>query len=234
MRRYLCRSVLCALAVLIVGPAAAAQARPTPRLVPVKVVHGIPGGALLGESFRPLYESTTGQTPCLALGRRGEILGFGPGSAGAVCTVKPGTPILIAGFSASCSDFELAPFAADLPEAQRACALKFLQASDFDPAVPDPAFSDLVSIDGGPQVQLQSPAFLLRSPALEATGVEGALFVERNAGEQGTFAVAGYAALLRPLPPGTYEVSFETIFAGTLFEGTVTVRVVPPGRGRGR
>ena len=104
-------------------------------------------------------------------------------------------------------------------EDQRQCVLGFLRATPFD--------AILVSIDGGPPVNVGVDSFL----AVSGQGTvdlpdPNILSVPGN--RQATFVAAAYSVLIRPLPPGTHTI-IVTIVGGP-FDGTINravVNVVP-------
>jgi hypothetical protein len=137
---------------------------------------------------------------CWDLG--GTVAPLAPGGVES-CTVKPGTKLFVAGFTAECSTFE----GNGTTEAElRTCARK----SDLQAA-------PTVTLDGRsvPLAEAETPLLNIVLPA-------GNLF-DKSAGTSGLSVGHGWVALLHPLPPGTH-----TIVIGVTVPTTTTI-VVKPG-----
>ena len=193
-----------------------------------KRLAGFTAGQLVGEEFRQILElpldanplAGTGDT-CLSAGHHDKVLipwTTSAPAAPAVCNVKPGTPVFFSTLFADCSSVEPPPFFGVTEEEQRQCVLDFLQPAPFDAIV--------VSIDGGPPVNIGLESFLAVSgqgtvelPDPNVLGVPG--------NRQATFVAGAYSALVRPLPPGSHTIAV-TIEGGP-FAGTfrAVINVVP-------
>jgi hypothetical protein len=192
-----------------------------------KRLAGFTAGQLLGEEFRQILELPPDANPllgngdnCLSTGREDKVLILWTTPAPAdpsVCNVKPGTPVFFSSLFAECSTVEPPPFFGVTEEEQRQCALDFLQTTPFE--------AILVSIDGGPPVDIGLDSFLAISGQGTLELSDSNIFGVPE--QQATFVAAGYSALVRPLPPGSHTITV-TIVGGPL-AGTnrAVVNVVP-------
>ena len=194
-----------------------------------KRVAGFTAGELLGEEWHQLLELPLDANPyagtgdnCLSAGHKDKILivwTTGEPAPAAVCNVKPGTPVFFFALGGECSSAEPPPFFGETEQEQRECTLGFLRATPFD--------AILVSIDGGSPVNIGLDRFIAVSgqgtvdlPDPNILGVAG--------NRQATFVASAYAALVRPLPPGSHTITVTIV--GGPFGGTTTravVNVVP-------
>ena len=131
---------------------------------------------------------------------------------GRTCTVPVGTMLLLPVINVECSNLELPPFFGATPAARAEC----VEADLF-------AYDDLeVAIDGKRINNIDR--FDVTSPDFAFTGVPG-----NPVGILGNgFATSrGIFVMLRPLPPGTYTVTFAGSFPGIGFtaSGTYTITV---------
>jgi hypothetical protein len=200
-----------------------------------KRVAGVTAGQLLGEEWRQLLELSPDANPylgkgdnCLSAGHRDKVLIVWTTLAPkppAACNVKPGTPVFFYALGGECSSVEAPPYFGATEEEQRRCIVDSLRATPFD--------AILVSIDGGPPVNIGVESFLAVSgqgtvdlPDPNILGVPG--------NPQATFVAAAYAALLRPLPPGNHTIAVTIV--GGAFAGPPTRAVVNvvPGLKRSR
>jgi hypothetical protein len=143
-----------------------------------------------------------GGSGCIDLG--GTLAPFAGGAVFS-CTVKPGTKLFIAGYSAECSTWE----GNGETEAElRQCAHDAVL--DVAPVAP------MVTVDGRalPLEGIETP--LMEDIVLPADNLFGV-----PAGEPGLSVGFGWVALVNPLPPGTH-----TITDGSTFTTTI---VVQPG-----
>ena len=192
-----------------------------------KRLAGFTAGQLIGEQLRQVLElpldvnPAAGADNCLSAGHKKKVLLLWTRRAPEeepVCNVKPGTPVFFYGLGGDCSDVESDPFFGATEEEQRQCMLDFLRPTPFD--------AILVSIDGGPPVNIGLDNFLAVSeqgtvdlPDPNILGVPG--------NQSATFVAAGYVALVRPLRPGTHRITVTIVggpFAGT---NSAVVNVVP-------
>ena len=192
-----------------------------------KRLAGFTAGQLLGEEWRQLLELPPDANPllgngdkCLSAAHDDKVLILWTTPAPAaptVCNVKPGTPVFFYTTGGECSSVEDPPFFGATEEEQLQCVLDFLQATPFD--------AILVSIDGGPPVNIGLESFLAISeqgtvelPDPNILGVPE---------EQATFVAGAYSALVRPLPPGSHTITVTIdggVFAGTF---RAVINVVP-------
>jgi hypothetical protein len=70
----------------------------------------------------------------------------------------------------------------------------------------NPASAILVSLDGGPPINIATERFLAISPQLTVDLAEPN-FVGAPGGQRTTFAVAGYQAMIRPLSTGSHTIT---------------------------
>jgi hypothetical protein len=118
------------------------------------------------------------------------------GSVSRSCTLPAGTSILVPLINVECSSLEPPPFFGATPAERRTCAEGFAN-----------AFSDLfLTINGVPVGDLMS-RFRVQSQFFAFSPVEGNIFGITPPGTGGSVS-DGYWALIGPLAPGTYGVSF--------------------------
>jgi hypothetical protein len=203
--------------VLCATPAAVAGARGEGRIQPADHVRGSTGGELLAEWWVKVAEQPLGQNPfeglgerCLVLGRKGGVLG--PVTGPTTCTVQAGTPVLLIGFTAECSDVEEPPAFAKGEQAQQACAEEQNQGR---------AEATLVTLDGGTPVNIQRDRFELVSPQTMFELPENNIF--GVPGQEVTFAAHAWAAVIRGLRPGSHVVEMQFVGTGST---TLTLDVV--------
>jgi hypothetical protein len=135
--------------------------------------------------------------------------------------VKPGTPIFLFAFFNECSDLET-PFRTEA--AQRQCAVEGLRMLAADLGIE----AILVSIDGGPSIDIFSDRYLAVSPQMTANLPEDNIL--GVPAQTTTFVAAGWVAMIRPLPPGTHTIRLEIVQSGDDFVTEAIVEVVPGGR----
>jgi hypothetical protein len=196
-----------------------------------KRVAGFTSGQLLGEEWRQLIELPLDANPlagtgndCLSAGHRPKVLIVWTTTAPAdpaVCDVKPGTPVFFQTLGGECSSVEPEPFFGETERDQRRCILGFLRTTPFN--------AILVTIDDRRPVNIGLERFIAVSrqgkvhlPDPNVFGVPG--------NRRATFVAGGYAALPRPLRPGTHTITVTTVggpFAGT---NRAVVNVVPGHR----
>jgi len=157
----------------------------------------------------------TGGDPCIVLG--GRIVSPFAGGEEFTCTVRPGTRILVVGWSSECSTVEEAPFHGDDEVSLRACA------RSADAGLQTPT----VTLDGRP-VHLTEVETALLDFMLPAGHIfDSAL----PAGTAGQSVGHGWVVLLHPLPPGSHVIHIENegMYLGQPFESvnTTTIEVVP-------
>jgi hypothetical protein len=166
-------------------------------LVPVRHVGGVSAGELLGENWASVYVQPPGPgAPCTTLAG-GRVLPLGPAGGTLACTATTRTRLLVLGMSSACSDAEPPPFYAVGEAAQQACAL----------AVDETFTAILVTVDGGPAVDIRNPRFEVFSPQMTVD-----LPAENIFGlPPGTTTLAAHAwmALVRRLPPGRHIITIE-------------------------
>ena len=213
---------------MVAGSPAQAVAKDSGVADASKRVAGFTAGQLLGEEFRQILELPPDANPllgngdnCLSAGHKDKvlILWTTPAPAApAVCNVKPGTPVFFSTIFAECSSVEDPPFFGATEEEQRQCVLAFLQATPFD--------AILVSIDGGPSVNIGLDRFLAVSgqgtvelPDPNILGVPG--------NRQATFVAGAYSALVRPLPPGSHTITVTIVGGDLAGTNRAVVNVVP-------
>jgi hypothetical protein len=144
-----------------------------------------------------------GGSGCIDLG--GTLAPFAGGPVFS-CTVKPGTKLFIAGYSAECSTWEgNGETDAELRQCARQAVL------DVAPVAP------MVTVDGRalPLEGIETP--LMEDIVLPADNIFGV-----PAGEPGLSVGFGWVALVHPLPPGTHTITDNP----TTFTTTI---VVQPG-----
>ncbi len=232
MRRFLWTSgiaVAAAMLVAMIG-APALAAKPAERtLVPASGrLAGITGGELLGEEIRQLFEIPAAENPltgagdsCFAAGPHSKILIVWTRPEAPTCTVKPGTPIFLFAFFNECSEVENA---LQTEAEQRQCAVEGLVrfAANFG------FEAILISVDGGPAIDILSDRYLAVSPQMTANLPEDNILGVPT--QATTFVAAGWVAMLRPLPPGTHTIRVEIVQAGDDFVSEAIIQVVPGHR----
>lgn len=210
--------------VLCAVPVAAAKPPGGAVIKPVHSSGGLSPGELLGRSWAVTFESAPGAfvDECIPLGKGGKVAFPLPGEDfTSFCTVKPGTPIMVAPGS-ECSDVEEEPFFGDDAAAQRACALAF-----------DEEFfvSATMSVDGGSPVNILTPRFELFSPQMTVDLPEDNVFGIPP--QTMTFVAHGWAVMIGGLTPGEHTITIAvTTSDGVETTAVLTVDVVPPGRAR--
>jgi hypothetical protein len=216
-----------AMLLAMVGAPALAKQPADKKLVPASGrLAGFTGGELLGEEIRQLLEIPAAENPfagagdsCFAAGNNNNVLIVWTRPVAPTCTVRPGTAIFLFAFFNECSDVET-PFQTEAD--QRQCALEGLRQLAMLDAI-------LVSIDGGPPINIFSDRYLAVSPQMTANLPEdNILGVPAQAT---TFVAAGWVAMIRPLPPGTHTIRVEVVrLDGTSFVSQAIVEVVPGHR----
>jgi hypothetical protein len=205
-------------------PAAVAQAAPPggASLTPVHRAGGLSGSELFGESWAVTMDPAVFGT-CISLGPQGNVIApiASIEELEVSCTVKPGTPLYIS-FGSECSDVEEPPFFGADAEAQRECALAFNE--EFFVAAS-------LSVDGGEPVNTRAPRFAVVSPQMTVDlPPDNILGVPP---QTATFVAAGWAMMLRGLPPGEHTIEGAiTDVNGFTSVAVITIDVVPPGRAR--
>jgi hypothetical protein len=190
---------------------------------------GFTGGELLGEEIRQLLEIPVADNPfagagesCFAAGRKDKVLIVWTRPEPPTCTVKPGTPIFLFAFFNECSNVE-PPFPTEAAK-QRQCAVEGLR----ELAAGLGLEAILVSIDGGPSIDILSDRYLAVSPQMTANlPDDNILGVPAQAT---TFVAAGWVAMIRPLPPGTHTIRVEIVRSGDVSVSEAIVEVVPGHR----
>jgi hypothetical protein len=236
MLRRLCLAALIAAisALALAGPASAhpvahAAAPQERHLVPAAGrLAGLTGGQLIGEETRQLLELPATENPlagagesCFRAGHRGKVLILWTrpaDQAPAECTVKPGTSVFLFGAWAFCDEVEPDPFFAVGEEAQRRCAVEDLRTLLGVDAI-------LVTVDGGPPIDIASERFLAVSPQGTAQLPDDNIL--GVPAQETTFVTAGYVAMLRPLPPGEHTITVEVVGGPLAGTTSATVTVAP-------
>jgi hypothetical protein len=210
--------------VLVVVVVALGVAAPSAAAVPGKQL-----GNTLGAMWKKVLETPTPQNPfggggplCVDLG--GVVAPFGA-SDSITCTVKPGTKVFVAAWSAECSTLEGPPFFGSNEAELRACAR----------AVNAGVTTTDVVLDGTrvPVTEVTSGLVRLDLPADNIFGVPAGT----GPPELPYLSVAdGWVALLGPLTPGTHTITLDISgeFRGTAppsvldIHNTTTI-IVQPG-----
>ena len=221
--------VVALLALFMVAGSPAHAARKDSGVVDAsKRVAGFTAGQLLGEEWRQLLELPPNANPlagtgdnCLSAGHKDKVLILWTTTAPtppAVCDVKPGTPVFFYTLGGECSSVEPPPFFGATAEDQRQCILDWLRGTPFD--------AILVSIDGGPPVNVGVDSFLAVS-GQGTVDLPDPNILQVPGNRQATFVAAAHSVLVRPLPPGTHTITVTTV--GGPFDGTTraVVNVVP-------
>jgi hypothetical protein len=213
---------------MVSAPAVVAQPADT-KLAPASGrLAGFTGGELLGEEIRQLLEIPAADNPfndagesCFAAGHKDKVLIVWTRPEAPTCTVKPGSPIFLFAIFNECSDVET-PFRTEAE--QRQCAVEGLRQFAADLGIE----ALLVSIDGGPSIDIFADRYLAVSPQMAANLPEdNILGVPAQAT---TFVAAGWVAMIRPLPPGTHTIRVESVQSGNDFVSEAIVEVVPGRR----
>ena len=217
-------TVLGAVALILCAvPVAAAKPPGGAVIKPVHSSGGLSAGELLGESWAVTFRSPPGAfvEECIPLAG-GKVAFPLPGeNFTSFCTVKPGTPIMIAP-GAECSDVEEEPFFGEDAAAQRACALAF-----------DEEFfvSITMSVDGGSPVNIRTRRFELFSPQMTVDLPEDNVF--GIPAQTMTFVAHSWAVMVGGLTPGEHTIAITaTASDESVTTALLTVDVVPPGRAR--
>jgi hypothetical protein len=219
MRRASCWISLLIAALTLCG-AATVSAHP-----PAKAVAYPPGshgtGALLADWWTGVLEQPAPDNPFLGGGnmclhlRHGRVVGPVPQPDSTVtCSVKPGTKVLVIGFTVECSTVEDPPAHATDPEQGRQCAREGAAG----------AGASYFTLDGGPRIDLQ-PDFAVDAPWTTVTLPTGNILN----GQPGTasFAAFGVVALLHPLPPGEHVIHLVSEEpGGVTHQGDIVIDVV--------
>jgi len=157
----------------------------------------------------------TGGDPCIALG--GRIVSPFAGGAEFTCTIRPGTRLLVVGWSSECSTVEEAPFHGDDEVSLRACA------RNADAGLQTPT----VTLDGRP-VHVTEVETALLDFVLPAGHIFDPALPAGTAGES---VGHGWVVLLHPLPPGSHVIHIENegMYLGRPFTAvnTTMIEVVP-------
>ena len=206
--------------VLAVAVVALGVAAPSAAAVPGKEL-----GSTLGAMWQTVLETPTPQNPfgggaplCVDLG--GVVAPVGaPGVSSITCTVKPGTKVFVAAWSAECSTLEGPPFNGTDEPSLRTCA------ENVNSQVNTPK----VSLDGKPVPVTKVTSGLL-GLNLPADNIFGAPV---GTGSPPYLSVAdGWVALLHPLTPGTHTITLDVTgeFPGVSLpiQQTTTI-IVKPG-----
>jgi hypothetical protein len=207
---------------LSAAPVAVAQAAQPggASITPVHRAGGLSGSELFGEFWAVTMDATLAGT-CIPLGPKGNVIApnvtFQEPEVS--CTVKPGTPLYLS-FGSECSDVEEPPFFGEDAEAQRECALAFNEAV---------LVAASLSVDGGEPVNTMAPRFEVVSPQMTVDlPPDNILGVPP---QTATFVAAGWAMMLRGLPPGEHTIEGRiTDVSGFTFVAVITIDVVPRGR----
>jgi hypothetical protein len=213
------------LRVLLVAIVALGVAAPSAGAVPEKKL-----GETLGAMWKTVLETPTPQNPftgggpvCVDLG--GVVAPFGaPGTESITCTVKPGTKVFVAAWSAECSTLEGPPFFGSNEAELRKCA------RDVNAGI---ATSDVIVLLDGRRVPVTEVTSGLLRLNLPADNIFGAA-AGTGPPDMPYLSVAdGWVALLHPLTPGTHTITLD--ITGEFPPGTplhinnTTTIIVKPG-----
>ena len=210
---------------VLVAALALAVAAPPATAVPDKKL-----GDSVGAMWKKVLETPTPQNPftgggplCVDLG--GAVAPFAaPGVDTITCTVKPGTKVFVAAWSAECSTLEDDPFFGSNEAELRACA----QAVNAGISTRDV----IVVLDGGRVPVSEVTSGLLRLD-LPADNIFGAAAGTGPPGMPYLSVADGWVALLHPLTPGTHTITLK--ITGEFPPGTplnisnTTTIIVQPG-----
>lgn len=210
--------LLASIALCVAAPSAAA--------VPDKKL-----GDSLGAMWKKVLETPTPQNPfggggplCVDLG--GVVAPFGAGSESITCTVKPGTKVFVAAWSAECSTLEGPgpPFFGSNEAELRACARDVNAGITTHTAMLDGKVVALTKVS--------SPLQRLSLPPVNIFSADPGSCCT-DPGDLPYLSVAdGWVALLHPLTPGTHTITIDV--AGQFpdfplpFQNTTTI-IVKPG-----
>lgn len=205
--------------VLLAAVVALGVAVPWASAVPEKKLE-----ANLGALWQEVLETPTPQNPfggggplCVDLG--GVVAPFGaPGVSSFTCTVKPGTKVFVAAWSAECSTLEGPPFNGVDEPSLRACA----RAVNAGIATDDVK----VFLDGKRVAVAHVTSGLLRLD-LPSDNIFGA---PAGTGSPPYLSVAdGWVALLHPLTPGRHTITLDIVGEfppGTPLDVDVTTTII--------
>jgi hypothetical protein len=209
--------------VLAVAVVALGVAAPSAAAVPGKEL-----GSTLGAMWKKVLETPTPENPfggggslCVDLG--GLVAPFGaPGASSITCTVKPGTKVFVAAWSAECSTLEGPPcFGSNEADLRASVRVSNARVTTID-----------VVLDGTrvPVTEVTSGLLRLDLPADNIFGAPAGT----GPPEMPYLSVAdGWVALLHPLTPGTHTITLD--ISGEFPPGTelnihnTTTIIVEPG-----
>jgi hypothetical protein len=180
-------------------------------------LHGRSAADLAAEAIAPLYTAPAAETPfgggdpCPRAGNHGRVLVLAIPTS---CTIERGDDV-IALPGASCSDVEPAPFFAIGETAQRQCA---------EAATNDFLVSTLISVDGGPQVEVIDARFAATTDQQHITVVPDNLFGATPG--PGTFVASAYVPVLRHLPEGSHTIDITSLTSDGRQTSSYTINVV--------
>ncbi len=158
----------------------------------------------------------------MSAGRKDKVLILwttGPPAPAAVCNVKPGTPVFFYAVGGECSSVEPEPWFGATAQEQRECTLESLRTTAVG--------AILVSIDGRPPVNIGVERYITVSEQGTVALPDPNIFGVRG-NRTATFVASAYAAMIRPLPPGSHTITVT--FVGGQFGGSTSraiVNVVP-------
>ena len=210
--------------VLVVAVVTLGVAAPSAAAVPDKKL-----GDSLGAMWKKVLATPTPQNPfgrggplCVDLG--GVVAPFGaPGTESITCTVKPGTKVFVAAWSAECSTLEDSPFFGSNEAELRACA-RAVNAGI--------ATSDVIVVLDGRRVPVTEVTSGLVRLDLPADNIFGAAAGTGPPGMPYLSVADGWVALLHPLTPGTHTITVNISAEfppGTplIIDNTTTIIVTP-------
>ena len=188
--------------VLVVAVVALGVAAPSASAVADKKL-----GNTLGAMWKEILETPRLQNPftggpplCVDLG--GIVAPFAaPGVSSIECTVKPGTKIFVAAWSAECSTLEADPFLGSDEATLRACAR----------AVNAGITAVSVTLDGKPVglTKVSSPLQRLNLPPDNIFGAVPGSCCTQPQGLPYLSVADGWVALLHPLTPGAHTITID-------------------------
>ena len=210
---------------LVVAVVALGMAAPSAAAVPDKKL-----GNALGAMWKTVLETPTPQNPfggggslCVDLG--GVVAPFGaPGEESFTCTVKPGTKVFVAAWSAECSTLEGPPFFGSNEAELRACARAVNAGITTD---------DVVVVLDGRRVPVSEVTSGLVRLDLPADNIFGAAAGTGPPNLPYLSVAHGWVARLHPLTPGTHTIALH--ISGEFPPGTpllidvTTTIIVTPG-----
>ena len=211
--------------VLVVAVVTLGMAAPSAAAVPDKKL-----GDSLGAMWKEVLETPTPENPftgggplCVDLG--GVVAPFGaPGDESITCTVKPGTKVFVAAWSAECSTLEDPPFFGNNEAELRACA-RAVNAGI--------ATSDVIVVLDGRRVPVTEVTSGLVRLDLPTDNIFGAAAGTGPPDTPYLSVANGWVALLHPLTPGTHTITLD--ISGEFPPGTpldihnTTTIIVKPG-----